>query len=476
MSGLFSKEVLETQAQVAISNLEPECFKCGLYRYVNTPRMKVSGKGKKKILIVAEANGGDEDRYGTQLVGKTGQFYRKQLAKVGIDLDDDCWKINSVNCRPYTKKGNRKPTKDEIVFCRPMVEKALRELKPEFIWLLGGVALSSFFAKEFSQLQVERWRGLCIPDEKWNAYVLPMYHPSFAMRKERSKNVQSSFMHDLKYAVSCLNKKPFNVHAIRASDIRILTDYHSILSVLDNIIKIEPEFFFFDYETTGKHPFRPGHKIVSMSFAINSQEGVSFPYNHTSIFTTKEKIEMRKRWSSILLNPRIKKTAHNIQFENLWSSVILKTKPVNWHWCTMLTSRCLDNRRGGAGLKYQVYKNFGIRPYDKEIAPYIKGNPFNKIEKAPLKLLLEYGGKDSLYGFRLFEKQREELPDSVENGRQLLTESSIVFSEDTETGMVIDEEYFQKTRDDLLKRIAQMELNLEESKEAQEFKRIHNRL
>ena len=40
--------------------------------------MSPTGKGRKKILIVAEAPGKQEDRDNIQLVGKVGKYLRKE--------------------------------------------------------------------------------------------------------------------------------------------------------------------------------------------------------------------------------------------------------------------------------------------------------------------------------------------------------------------------------------------------------------
>ena len=69
--------------------------------------MPVTGEGRLKILILAEAPGEQEDAQNTQLIGPAGQVLRKTLAGFGVDLDRDCRKTNAVRCRP---PGNRRPT------------------------------------------------------------------------------------------------------------------------------------------------------------------------------------------------------------------------------------------------------------------------------------------------------------------------------------------------------------------------------
>ena len=58
--GIFSKDYMDS-IKKSPAGYRAECSRCGLYRYVNKPRMEYSGKGKRKILIVGEAPGGDEE-------------------------------------------------------------------------------------------------------------------------------------------------------------------------------------------------------------------------------------------------------------------------------------------------------------------------------------------------------------------------------------------------------------------------------
>ncbi len=146
--------------------------------------MPVSGNGDRKILIVAEAPGKEEDQQNTQLIGQSGQWLRVELADLGVDLDRDCWKTNAIICRP---EGNRTPTDAEISHCRPNLLNAIEELKPQTIILLGDAAVRSligFLWKE-NPGPIGRWVGWRISDQKLNAWVCPTWHPAYLMRENR---------------------------------------------------------------------------------------------------------------------------------------------------------------------------------------------------------------------------------------------------------------------------------------------------
>jgi uracil-DNA glycosylase family 4 len=106
-ANLTSLPVLIPQTQYR----EPQCGSCGLYKTCKSPKMPVGGRGRKKILVVGESPGAEEDNRNTQFVGPTGQYLRSSLSDVGIDLELDCWKYNAAQCfvspkvRIYTPEG-----------------------------------------------------------------------------------------------------------------------------------------------------------------------------------------------------------------------------------------------------------------------------------------------------------------------------------------------------------------------------------
>jgi uracil-DNA glycosylase family 4 len=188
--------------------------------------MAVGGMGKRKILVVAEAPGGEEDAayaeelwlaadegrepVGTQLIGAAGRRLAKELRRHDIDLYEDCWLINACSCRP---PRNRTPTTNEIVACRPRVLEAIESLRPKFILVLGAVGLESLLghrwhAGEGSLGGITQWRGWQAPDQELGAWVCPTFHPSYVLRCERSNDPQIGlyFGLDIEQFAALVNK------------------------------------------------------------------------------------------------------------------------------------------------------------------------------------------------------------------------------------------------------------------------------
>jgi DNA polymerase len=402
MKGFFKKE--DTEAEVKRANVRG-CGACKLYKKCNSPKMKPSGEGKKKILIVAEAPGKKEDNEGVQLIGQAGRKLQKMLRSLGCDLHEDCWKTNAVNCRP---PKNRTPSDAEISYCRPAVLKAMKK-KPSLVLLLGTSAVKSYLGHRWKKDLdgIAKWRGWTIPDREYGCWVCPTYHPSFLLYEKTPPSAEVLMMQDLKRALGKLKE-----------DVPVFKDEREMVEILHpgravkflNWLERNPRPTAFDYETTGLKPHREGHRIVCASIAWARDKAVAFSL---------EDERVRKAFVRYLKNAKIFKIASNIKFEEVWSRVILGTKVRGWKWCTMNAAHVLDNRRGITSVKFQAAVRYGLLDYDSEISPFLKATPeeeekygangFNTIDQADPEKLLLYCGIDSLLEFRVCMDQKREI-------------------------------------------------------------------
>ena len=95
-----------------------DCNKCKLDKNCQTPRMTYTGDGNKRILLIGEAPGKNEDIMGEQFIGDSGTLLRYNLDFLDIDMDRDCWKTNAIKCRP---PSNNTPTANQIKCCLPFL-------------------------------------------------------------------------------------------------------------------------------------------------------------------------------------------------------------------------------------------------------------------------------------------------------------------------------------------------------------------
>jgi DNA polymerase len=426
------------------------CSGCGLYAGAKTPHMKPTGEGKLGIFVVAEAPGLSEDLEGIQLIGDAGQYLRSELNHFKLDLDRDFWKSNACRCRP---PQNRKPTNYEIECCRKEVWSQIKECSPRAIWLMGGSAVKSFFWDfEKEDPNMAKWRGWCIPNYEYNAWILPQYHPSFLIRNPNDRGLGGVFRRDIENAINN-SRRP--LPKFWKPKVNKITSVLSIRSLLRRALE-DKRPFVFDYETTGLKPYREGHKIVYAGFSRDGRESFAFPFLE----------EIKEDWINILVNPEIPKVAHAMKFEELWSRVILGVEVQNWHWCTQLAAHCLDDREEITALKFQIAIRYGEMTFKDESDPWLRaphGNDFNNILKAPKDIILQRVGDDAGWEARLYCDQTKEMKaightglNTLEYGFEFFKEGSLAFVDAEQAGIRIDEKYLDIEKGKLEDKISQL--------------------
>jgi len=399
MKGFFTQK--ETGYQPQSKGKTLSCASCGLYKDVLTPKMQPFGGFSKGILCVGEAPGAVEDKRGKQWQGKTGSLLRQTLEGLGIDLFEDCLNVNAVNCRP---KDNTTPTNFQVDCCRHLrLRELIEESQPQLILTFGNAALYSVIGDRWKKNLggITKWRGWTIPDKDLRAWICPVFHPSYVMREEKNKAVETVWVNDL---VNALDKLDKPLPRWRKPRIEIIDD----LSLLNDI---NADMITIDYETTAIKPQAEGHRIICASVANTP--------NHAFVFMMPQDREEQQPFIRLLRRSYINKMAHNIKFEDNWSNEILNIQPRGWIWDSMLAAHMLDNRTGVTGLKFQAYVNLGVVDYSSEIAPYMRSkdegsNSFNQLTELIKKpdgkeKLLTYCALDSIYEYRLAQIQMEQI-------------------------------------------------------------------
>jgi uracil-DNA glycosylase len=407
MEGFFSKK--ETSSKTRPGGKMYTCHGCGLHKTCKSPFMKPYGNFKKKILNIGEAPGEVEDNTGKPWQGRAGKLLQLTYKGLGIDLFDDCLNINAVSCRPTDKEGrNRTPSNFEVENCRKRVLHTIEEYKPRVIILLGNPALSSLIGHRWKRDLggINKWRGWNIPDQDFNAWVCPTFHPSYIQRVlENSDDTSVEFVLWKRDLGRAFQRTGIHIQHYVEPEIEIIED----LSILK---KIYSHTIAFDYETTGLKPHKKGHRVVCASVADTE--------NHAYAFMMPNSRKEKQPFIDLLRNPEIRKVAQNMKYEDTWTDVRLNTEVVNWWWDTMLATHIMDNRPGITSLKFQVFVQFGIPDYESEVSQYLSagdskdGNSINNIFKLLTKpkgayYLLKYCGLDSVYELRLANLQHSDI-------------------------------------------------------------------
>jgi len=389
--GFFSSSSFQTKDRIPTT---AQCGLCGLYKHCLSPKMPPTGKGKKKILFVAEAPGEQEDKKNIQLIGRAGQLLRRYLRKMDVDLDKDCWKTNAVICR---REENKTPDDNMIAACRPNLIKTIKQFQPNVIILLGKVAIKSLIPilwKDDDGI-VSKWGGYQIPCHNPNAWIAPTFHPSYILRRN-DKVLNRLFEKHLRMGIKKSKSKPWkNVPNYKNQVEIIMNPIQAVQEIRKMINKGGP--IAFDYETNCLKPEEGGTKIVSCSICWRGKKTIAFPWQD------EVRLEMKQ-----LLKSSMPKIASNIKFEDRWTRVKMGIPVKNWWWDTMIAAHVLDNSPKVTSIKFQSFVLLGAESYDDHISPYLKStknSKFNRIHEIDLQDLLLYNGLDSLLEFRVARKQ-----------------------------------------------------------------------
>jgi uracil-DNA glycosylase family 4 len=396
----FSSSQLRTAVRRPLS-LIPKCGACGLLELCKSPKMKPTGRGKRKILIVGEAPGAEEDSIGRHFVGRDGQHLRKVAIRLGVNIDRDCILTNSIVCRP---PGNESPDANRILYCRPNLVNTLDEYKPEVIIPLGPAAVRSVIGhlwKDDDVGGISKWAGFKIPVRKNNTWVCPTFHPSHLLRVN-DPVMDHEFERHLSEAFA-LEGRPWEGNPVSlVSSIEIMHKAGEAAVVLKEF-KEAGGCVAFDFETTTLKPDSKKADIVCCSVCWKGKRTVSYPWQGPAVRATLD----------LLWDKTIPKIGYNLKFEESWVLAKYGKGVRNWVWDGMQAAHTIDNRPGITGLKFQAFVRLGVDAYDDSVKAYFdtdrEGNKENRVREVPLTTLLQYCGMDSLLEYKIGMQQMEEL-------------------------------------------------------------------
>jgi DNA polymerase I-like protein with 3'-5' exonuclease and polymerase domains len=300
-----------------------------------------------------------------------------------------------------------------------------------------------------------QWRGWAIPDQDLGCWVIPHYHPSFVQRNPNDVGLANLFRRDLESALE-KSQRPFSEYR-SMEQITILEKDDDAIQILGRVLERKPDLLAFDFETTGLKPHRAGHDIKYA--AICWGEG-SFAFQ-----TSNPKI--RDLLGQIIAHPDIPIAAHNIQFEDVWSRMILNVEPSGWAWDSQLATHVLDDRSDITSLEFQAAIRYGDWFFKDATNPYLKppgmvdgrktgANDVNRIDECPVEDILLRVAKDALYGYWLTLDQMREIHElerpmkrsgTILDAYWLFQDGALAFADTSiEGGLVFSHKYFDEIR------------------------------
>jgi uracil-DNA glycosylase family 4 len=402
---LFNERQKEKEAKPSVRGVRTvksssktvyDCETCGLYKGCRSPKMARFGQGKKKILIIGEAPGSNEDREGKQFVGDSGKYLKTILSEFGINMDVDCVRQNVVRCRP---PENRLPQNSEMKSCYPNLLKDIEEVQPHLIICLGEPAIWSVLdvkcvrnLKGASHSQksgfVNKVHGFVFPYQKFNCWVGCSYHPASVGYNPALENL---FIDDMHKILSYVDK-PLSRPLDENTNNYLLEDCDCALDVLMDLTNI-PEPVATDFETTTISPYDKEAKIHYVSFAKSVDEGfcIWLENPNWSVIEQATVYDALKRF----LKSSTPKIIQNFNMEESWSRQHIGTSIENLKMDTMITSHVINCRGGTTGLDFQVFRMTGHQ-YKNMVN--VKDIASQSVEK-----VVNYNCLDSRYTFMLYE-------------------------------------------------------------------------
>lgn len=400
MKGIFQPSTW--QQMKAPLSLLPQCEVCQLYRHCKSPKMEVTGEGRRKVLIIAEAPGENEDRLGKQLVGNAGAELSRILLGLGVHLRRDCWLTNAVICRPMNEDlDNRTPTEKEISACRPNLSKTLLSLQPDVIIPLGGPALKSLIPlawKEGEVDEVTRWVGWRIPSIKLNSWIAPTYHPSFLLHA-KDPAAELHVTQHLKEAFELEGKPHPRGRPDYSSQCNVEFDHHKAAAGV-RVLMSSGRALAVDIESSVLKADSPHAEILCCSVS-DGKISISYPWYGEAIDATRE-----------LILSDIPKIGANISFEEKWFRKMFGRGVKNWVWDTVLASHWMDCRGGITSVKFQLFVKLGWEDYNSHLDKYMvsdNSNTPNRLKEVEPAVLLRYCALDSLGEALLAHVQAKEM-------------------------------------------------------------------
>ncbi len=155
-----------------------DCTRCAL----STSRKNIvfgEGSPDAGLMFIGEGPGEEEDITSRPFVGNAGILLTRLIEKMELQRSY-VYITNIVKCRP---PENREPVADEVVTCKPFLERQIDIIRPKVIITLGRVALQSLMNN--TSLKISGVRGRFF--EYRGIPVMPTFHPAYLLRNPAEK-------------------------------------------------------------------------------------------------------------------------------------------------------------------------------------------------------------------------------------------------------------------------------------------------
>ena len=135
----------------ALKTAIASCTRCGLCKGGRKP---VYGNGAQQALwfVAAGASTAADEKERQPLAGEPGKLLANMLAAVDLKRESNAYVTNLIKCRPTTAAGgDRAPTPDEALACRPYLDRELALSGATVVLTLGQIAANALQGKPLQE-------------------------------------------------------------------------------------------------------------------------------------------------------------------------------------------------------------------------------------------------------------------------------------------------------------------------------------
>lgn len=428
--GKSSLKKLESQL---VKLTDPDCSFCPLSNDTSRVCIPVNPALKtraERLIVLAEAPGGNEERTGLLLSGAAGELLWRELEEVGLERGD-FFITNAVKCRP---EDNRTPTAREIKVCTgEYLAREIDLISPKFGLALGNAGLKATLGRT----GITKHSGHSY--ESYGTEWVAALHPAAVLRNPR-------YTSQFKAALLAFSRKVKNEEGVPVTKFHLVNDKDSLRQFIATANQsLGPASI--DTETWGtkpKHGRFPGgglawwdddFKVVMIQISFKPGVAWVIPLWHAEA-----------RWKNPqqvvdIIRPILEEFPGWIMQNGKYDEHVVRRIGINIQQShdTMGIEYARDeNSRKDLGFLSMVY--LGAPEY-KEMVD--KSDMYN----ADLELASEYGAKDADYTRRLTQPmlrrlQEDELGYSLYS--KLLMPSVNMLTDVEEVGIPIHRGKFKK--------------------------------
>lgn len=157
-----------------------QCQDCSLIRECDKPVMPSTGK--YNVMILGEAPGRDENKFGKGFIGQSGEILWELVEKYGFQRRN--FNVsNIVKCWPSKSKT---PTRKHIDKCRKWIHEELKQIRPFAVLALGNTNVKYFTDKDSGIMSLS---GETEWNEEYGTWICWCIHPASTIYQKENKEL-----------------------------------------------------------------------------------------------------------------------------------------------------------------------------------------------------------------------------------------------------------------------------------------------